>query len=261
MPGITLSRTEPEGRTSGESSRRVIAVAPSTIWLVTGILVALGILVYLVAKAVDVVVLLFIAIIFAEAVRPIVDHLGRWHVPRPLAVLGVYPSPVILGLLLIFLLLRPVIAQTGQLQRDLPRLIAQAQREIARLRVVIGNNPFLSQLVQMGQAQLGQVIGKLVPLLVTIPIFLLGALVGIVAIAAVAFFWLTVVEALRPFVLSLMPESRRAGANHVFALMGQRLGGYVRGVVINMFVIGILRGLVISSWVCPIPCCSACLPG
>src|SRR5690242_8719428 len=73
---------QPEGR--------IISITPGTIWLVTGIVVATAIITYIVARAIDIFVVLFIAIIFAEAIRPLMDWLHRRHIPRPVAVLLIY---------------------------------------------------------------------------------------------------------------------------------------------------------------------------
>ncbi|HEX6777401.1 MAG TPA: AI-2E family transporter, partial [Ktedonobacterales bacterium] len=56
---------------------------------------------------------------------------------------------------------------------------------------------------------------------------------------------------LREFVLSFFPPHMRSTGARVLNEMSVRLGGYVRGVVINMFVIGTLSGLAV--WLLGLP--------
>jgi predicted PurR-regulated permease PerM len=81
---------------------------------------------------------------------------------------------------------------------------------------------------------------------------LLGRLLlSAVVVLVMAFFWLTGIEHLRPFVISLFPDQQQALVDDVIGELGRRIGGYLRGVVFNMFVIGILSGL--GLWVLGVP--------
>ena len=57
-----------------------------------------------------------------------------------------------------------------------------------------------------------------------------------------AFFWLTGVERLRPFFISLFPDHFQPNVDDILSEIGRKIGGYVRGVALNMFVIGTLSG-------------------
>lgn len=221
---------------------RVVSITPGTIWLVTGIVVAVGIIAYLVAKATDILILVFIAITFAEAIRPIMNWLRRHHIPRPIGVLLIYLVIIALIALLIFLLTQPLIAQVGALQHDVPRYLDLARREFNRLQTILGNNPQIARAFSQFQGQLGGLVTAVLGYILYVPVAIVGFLVGTVAIAAMAFFWLTGTDALGPFIAGLFPRHRQAHAIAVLDEMGGRLGGYVRGIVFNMFVIGILSG-------------------
>jgi predicted PurR-regulated permease PerM len=61
-----------------------------------------------------------------------------------------------------------------------------------------------------------------------------------------ALFWTAFSDGLREFTLGFLPPRLRRQGADVLDDMSLRLGGYVRGVIINMFVIGILAGL--ADW-------------
>jgi predicted PurR-regulated permease PerM len=56
---------------------------------------------------------------------------------------------------------------------------------------------------------------------------------------------------LRPFIVGLLPAASQQLAAGTFGEMGARMCGYVRGVVFNMFVIGVLSGLAV--WLLGVP--------
>jgi predicted PurR-regulated permease PerM len=99
----------------------------------------------------DIVVTLFIAITFAEALRPLVDWLQRRCLPRAVAVL--LQCHVIAAILtfLAYLLVSPLVAQVGQLQRSLPSYMTAAQQFLARVQRLLGTNPRTQQALQQLQ--------------------------------------------------------------------------------------------------------------
>lgn len=225
------------------TGRRHVTITPGTIWLVTGILVALAITAYILAQAIQIFVLLFVAITFAEAIRPVMDWLHKHGIPRAAGVLLTYLGLVVIFAFLVYLLLRPIVAQIGQLQHDLPRYAQVGQQFVGSLQHFFGQNPQLAQALQRVEGQFGGLITNVLQYVLYIPVLVASGLVAIVAIIAMAFFWLTGTDELLPFVVGLFPERSQLHVRSIFEEMGQRLGGYVRGVVFNMFVIGILSGV------------------
>jgi predicted PurR-regulated permease PerM len=224
-------------------TRRVVTIAPSTIWLIAGIVVGMSVCVYVLAHASQIFVAFFIAITFAEALRPLVRWLHGRGLPRPVAVLGLYALLAAVLVFLVYLLVSPIVAQAAQLQVNLPRYVAAGRQLLASVQQVLGTNPQLQQALTQLQGQLATLATNLVGSLLLLPLTLASALLTLVVIAAMAFFWLTSTDRLLPFVAGLFPTAVQANVHDVFAEMGLRLGGYVRGVVFNMLVIGLLSGV------------------
>jgi predicted PurR-regulated permease PerM len=234
-----------------DQRRLVVAITPRTVWLAVGLLALLAAVAVVLMKALFVFILIFIAIILAEGIRPAVEWQARHHVPRPLAVLLIYLGVAVVAAILVYILISPLLSQLTTLNRELPRYVQQVQSFFTRARQVISSSPELSRALDSLQASQGSLIGTLASLLLQIPYMIGTILFSSVVVAVMAFFWLTGIEHLKPFVVSLFPEERRAAALSVLAEMGEHIGGYVRGVVINMWVIGILSG--VADWLLGIP--------
>lgn len=222
---------------------RIVSITPGTIWLVVGIIATLAIIAYIVARATEVFILLFIAIIFAEAIRPIMSWLRRRGVPRPLGVLLIYTGIVALLGFLAWLLINPLVAQVATLQRNLPQYMRIAGDYVAQIQTLMGDNPEVARALTQLEGQLGSLATDILKWVLAIPLAVLLILGGGIAVASMAFFWLTGTDHLEPFVIGLFPAEAQPQVHEVFADIGTRLSGYVQGVVINMFAIGILSGL------------------
>jgi predicted PurR-regulated permease PerM len=197
--------------------------------------IALGagiiILVWLMAKALA---LLVVAIALAEGLEPIVQWLHRRNVSRSLAVVLVYLAlgAVALG---VGWLIAPVLAeQMQELSRRAPELIDRAQKGLARWDEITGG-----KLASVITSAAGGLAGNAIRL----PMLALGALVDVALVIFLSIYWLVGAPALKRFVLSLIPDARRARADGIMKEMGEAMGGYVRGVAINAVIMGALAWL------------------
>jgi HAMP domain-containing protein len=89
--------------------RRGIAITITTRTMWVAALIALAILValFVILRAQGPIVLLVLAIILGEAIRPLVARLNHFHIPGPLAVLMIYLAMLLVVGILLWLLLSP----------------------------------------------------------------------------------------------------------------------------------------------------------
>jgi predicted PurR-regulated permease PerM len=216
--------------------------------LVTSALIVLAVvaLVFLVHAVLDIVLVFLLAIVVAEGIRPLVRRLEGWHFPKPAAILAVYA--VILGVLalLVVLLVQPLVSQAQQLVNDFPHYQSQLQSYI---------NDVQAKLHLSGNfnTQIGSALGTAKDVLLAIGSTVATVLVDFVIVLVLAFLWLTTSDRLKAFVVDLVPPARQPLAADVIADMGTRIGGYLRGVVINMIVIGLLAGGAVAALRLPSP--------
>lgn len=228
-----------------------MAITPRTLWLAAALVAGLASIAIVLSKAIGVVILLFIAIIVAEGIRPLVAGLHKLRVPRALGVLLVYLAGGGVLAALVWLLLRPLLSQLATFISDLPQYLAATQRQLTQAQQLVGKNPQAGQLVNQLGAQIGGIVGAMAQFLLRLPLTIVDLLFNSILVLLMAFFWLTTIDDLKPFVVGLFPPRAQATAASVLHEMGRKIGGYLRGVVVNMAVIGMLSGL--GDWVLGVP--------
>lgn len=224
-----------------------ISIAPHTIWYAMGAVVALAAGWLLLTKALAAILILFIAIIIAEAARPLVLLLERRRVPRVVGVLLVLLVAAIIFGILIWILITPLVGEFGTLSANAPTYTRRLQAWIVSSSATLHTNPQLGSFIDSLTSQAFSSLQSLAPSLIQVPFTLLsgvfGALLSFVVILTTTVFWLSSSAKLGQFLLSLFPGRYQPDVDTIFADMGRSLGGYVRGVLIAMLLIGIFTGL------------------
>jgi predicted PurR-regulated permease PerM len=246
MPGMEPQKQQPSepSETTGRifPSHVKISIAPQTVWLTVGATVGTILLLLFLNSVIPVLLVLFAAITIAEAMRPAVRAMNRYHVPRVLGVLIIY----LLGLGVLvglgYLISQPLVDQITQFLNNLPQYTTDVENFTKQAQGALNNLPGGNAI----PSQIANLLGSIASIIVSIPGTIIGIVSDVVITLFMALFWSAYSDGLREFFLSFFPPTlRRTGAD-VLDEMSARLGGYVRGVVINMFVIGILAG--IADW-------------
>jgi predicted PurR-regulated permease PerM len=227
--------------------RLTISISQRTLWIAAGVaLVALAAVLVL-THALGAVLLLFLAITLAEAIRPLVARLEHIRIPRPVGALLIYLALLALLGGIGWLLFTPLVTQASELANQTPTYLAQAQTWIKDAQQALLANDPLSQALN---ALAGQALASLqaaVPSLLQFPFTLVsdvfGVLLSIVLIVTISVFWLMSADKLRDFALGLTPEQARAGGELLFSDLGRTLGGWVRGTLVAMLLIGAFTAL------------------
>jgi predicted PurR-regulated permease PerM len=224
-----------------------------TIWLVTAIIAGLAAGWVVVGRSLEVWALLFIGIVLAEGMRPLVGGLCARGLPRPVAVLLLYGVVLAVLGLLGWILVKPLVVQVAAFVTALPRYVAQAQRLLGEAQHFIGRTPQAAAALNALSGQVGGLAQQVPFLVVNVSLTLVGVLFEFIEILLIAFFWLTATAGLKAFVVGLLPTTAQDPARGLLAELSHNLGGYVRGVVINMIVIGLLSGAGVAVLGVPYP--------
>ena len=251
------------GRGSGRGIGRAITISINarTLWTVAGIALLLIALSLVVIKGLQVLLLLYISTVIAAGLSPLIDWLQERRVPRPLAVFAIYLAALALLVGVGWLIVQPLVNQVVSLAGDFPRYADQAQRIFAQLEEHIGQSALLQQAVNAAQGALGGAIQGIVRSLINLPIMVGQLLVDGVVILVITFFWLTGVERLRPFFVGLFPSRSQSLVQSVLDELGEKTGGYLRGVAIDAVVVGVLSGLAVWLIGAPYPLILGVLAG
>ncbi len=226
-----------------DDRRWVVAITPRTLWLTAAIAVTCAGLLVVLVHASGVLLLVFTAIILGEALRPLVAGLGRAHLPRAVAVVLLY---LLVGAALAglgWLLVAPTARQVGALLDQLPETGTRLQAWGDQAGQALGARPAVRQALGAVASQLAPGAAQAVPALLRLPANLLSVLVGTIVVLTMTLFWVLSADQLRAFLLGLVPAAAEGEVAALLTALGQGLGGYVRGILVNMLVIGTLTGL------------------
>lgn len=219
------------------AERPVLAVRT----LVVAALIVIAVVAFatLLRQVFDLLLILLVAIVFAEGVRPLVHRLGRKRMPRPLAILAVYLALIAVIALLIALLVQPIVDEAQSLARNLPSYEKNIESTVAswqqRLNLGGGGTPDIGTTLAGGLDTAKNV-------LLTIGGYIVSLLVNLVLVLVIGFLWLVTSDRLEAFVVDLLPIRYHSLAADIFRESGYRMGGFVRATAINMLVVGVATG-------------------
>ena len=218
------------------------------VWTVRGMGLAAGVLlvyglVQLGIAAGGILILLFVAVLLASALEPMVGWI-REHLPlgRGATILVVYAA-FFAGVLVLGLVIVPgALNQAGALLADLPPFFAQARAwaETLRPEALAGS---LTALVDATAHALRPPEPLDPEEVVEVGGAVAEAATGVAALLAIVFFWLVEHARLQRYTLAFLPGHRRAGARDAWNEIESRLGLWVRGQLTLMLAIGVAAGV------------------
>ena len=247
-PSSTVSTSSNPSNSSPLTVRiPTISISQRTIWLAAFLVVAILVGIVLIQNALGPLILLVLSMIVGEAIRPLVVRLERRHIPRALAMLLIYLLIIIIVGVVLYILVNPLASQIGSFVQNIPKYQAQLQDELAQLNTNLKAQGNLGQAIQGIAAALAAAVQKSAPALLAIPFgFLKGffaIFINAVILLTMTIFWLLSSRTLRLFIVGLFPSASQAHTSEVMLQVGKAFGGYVRGTLASMVIIGTLTGL------------------
>jgi predicted PurR-regulated permease PerM len=211
------------------ASREVIANTAAASMAAAAVVAGVVAICVVLIKAQAVVLAFFGAVVVGEAARPLVDRLSA-RVPRTLALASTFAG---IGAALVLAWTIPIRALAPQAVAFWGSLPAYLADVVVLLQHFLGGGKPHADGFEWALPTIGSAI-------VPFTRGLLGAEAGIatfvstlVLVLLMAVFWLGSSDALRGFVLGLVRPSGREAADALFREMGDKLGLYVSGSLIN----------------------------
>lgn len=198
-----------------------IEISYKTVLFTAGLVLALW-FIYLIR---DILLQLFVALLIAVILNPFVTKLSKYKVPRVVSIILIYLILILVISFSISAVLPPLVEQTTSIVNDLPKFFER-----------LGFSVVLSD----------QVTQHLINQLATLPgqaarftIFLFSNLISVVAVLVLAFYLLSQREKLDSQLAFLFGDRKRAEVRKFLNLVEARLGGWARGQLMLMFVVGL----------------------
>jgi predicted PurR-regulated permease PerM len=219
-----------------------------TPWTIRGMGLAVGVaivvgLIGLAVAAGGVLILLFVAILLASALEPMVG-LIRARVPlgRGATILVVYATFFVTVVALAFIVVPKAISQGQQIVASLPSFLDQVRAWAATLRpAILGQS--VTELADSVQSILSQSTKPDPNQVVEVGATAAEAAVSLATLLTIVYFWLVQHARLQRYLLAFFPAHRRAGARDAWNEVEARLGLWVRGQLILMGTMGVATGI------------------
>ncbi|MBC5806454.1 MAG: hypothetical protein DLM53_11635 [Candidatus Eremiobacter antarcticus] len=224
---------------------------------IVGILVGIGILIWMISTVLDrvnlVITILLVAVLFSYLIYPAVKQLST-RMSRTLAILVVYVG-FILALVLIGAYLAPTIAEESvQISKAYPNIARQVEVQMANPK----GSPLLARLPPRVRAMIadnvpkaGAYIGGLAGAMgAHIFKFISGAVQAVVeffVILILAFFFITDIERIQRTALGMVPSRHRAAAISFAVECDAVIGGFVRGQAILALIIAVATTIILLA--------------
>jgi predicted PurR-regulated permease PerM len=188
-----------------------------------------------------VLVLVFIALLLASGVEPLIDRMRR---PSPLgrgaALLLVYASIFVLVVAVALLVVPSAVTQFSELGTNIAPFMQSARTWAQSVE------PRVLSVSLVGLVDtLQRILAPTTPTapetdqLIALGLTFAEVVIDTIAVLTMVYFWLTERARLQRFVLALLPADRRGGAREAWNIMELRLGAWVRGQLILMGSVGI----------------------
>jgi predicted PurR-regulated permease PerM len=207
--------------------------------LALGVALVAGVLAFAWAAA-PVLVLMFVAVILASGLQPIISWL-RGHLPigRGAAILLVYGVFLLSVIGIVVVILPSAIAQFQTTLESLPPLFESARQWVGDLRPAALARSFTAVIDAAARFFRPAALVPEGEEFVGVGVTVAGAMVSIVTVLTVVYFWLTEHARLQRYVLAFIPQHRRTRARDIWNQSETRLGMWVRGQLILMAATGL----------------------
>lgn len=187
----------------------------------------------------DIVAIVFVSIIIAAALSPIVDRWSKRGFPRTLSIVLIYL--LVLGILgaIVYFVLPPMIEQIKQLADRLPNYFTTFSNFVISLRDV-SNNGLLSA-SQESLNSISNFFGGFLNNIFNTTIGFFNGAAALIMIFILTLYFLLDENGIKKFFISLLPIRQKNRIVQVANKIGIKLGGWLRGQI----VLGIAVGLVV----------------
>lgn len=229
-----------------ESRERVsVDITSSTIFRV--VLILLG--VWFVYLVLDILLMLFAAIVIASAIEPIANYFQRFRIPRPLSVVLVYILLILVLSSVVALLIQPLGEQVQQLAQALPQAVTAASRYVPLVGGV--DEVALGASLQEVVARVGQNVASVSLNILHQTRNFFSGIFTLLFVFILAFYLVVERDALKKFARIVTPHEHLLYVERSLDRAQRNIGRWVLAQLTLAVIIGVLVGL--GLWVIGVP--------
>lgn len=220
-----------------KSQKVVIHISTASILKVIGFLILLWFL-YLIL---DILVVIFVAVLLSTALNPTVNWLQGKKIPRPLAVIIVYLVIFSIFIGTVALIIPPLVTEIQQITFNFPTLwekFSQSLSGIGEYRFEIKNQ--ISESIHESLGSLSNVLSSSASDVFSFIRGVFGNVISFILTFVLTFYFLVQEDAIKKAFKNFTPEKYHAYLNDLITRMQHRVGQWLRGEILLVFIVGLL---------------------
>jgi predicted PurR-regulated permease PerM len=187
----------------------------------------------------DILIILFVSLIFASAFDPTVDWLAKRKIPRTVGILLIYLVLFTLVSLIIYLIIPPITQEVTELSQNFPYYFEKIISVFSKLREYSFEHGILDNIkngLSSLTANLPNAAGGVFSTLTGI----FGGIVSFVLILVLTFYMVVEENAMKKLIWSIAPPKHQAYLMLLISRMQKKIGLWLRGQLILCLIIFIL---------------------
>lgn len=245
-------------RTGNKKEEIVVHFSMASVAKATAVVIGLVVLANFLGQIADIIVILFVSILFAAALDPTVDSLKRLRIPRAVSIIVIFM--ILLAVLVFFISqLVPLVAtQLIELARSLGGLLsnltqessdfifAEAFRSFFNDTVGADNTDMVLQQISQNLESLGSQLQSIAGDTFNVIKDLFNGIFNFLLVLVLTFFFVVDEKSVDEFFLSLFPSRHGAYIVEKTEAVKNKVGQWLRGQVILMVVMFLIFWLVYS---------------
>ena len=185
----------------------------------------------------DILLLLFVVVLLAVALEPIITKLSSWRVPRVISILAVYLALFFIIGLTVYLILPPLVSQLGDLANNLPAYLSKLS-DVKVSQDTLATQKILDSATQGLSTLSGGIFNAMVAIF--------GGIFSMLTVLTLTFYLLIDEGGMRKAFIALMPLGQREKTAETMHKIGIKLGNWLRGQISLMLIVGALTALGLS---------------
>jgi len=190
----------------------------------------------------DVLVLLFISLIFSAAIDPWVDKMRQWKIPRAISVIFIYlVATAVIGAV-VYLLIPPIAEQFGNLSENFPNYIEKVSSGYNFIKDYTIQHGMLEK-IRTAFGSIEQNIGKAMEGVFSTVSGFFGGIISFFIVLVITFYMVVEEDAMKKIIWSLAPPRQQPYIMQLINRMQRQIGYWLRGELILMFLIGFFTWL------------------
>lgn len=221
-----------------ENQNVIINIPFGTLLKIVGVFLILA-FAYLVR---DILLMVFIALIFASLIEPLVNKLESWKVPRGLGVILIYIFLILFLIVIIRLLIPPIIEQIGLLAANFPDLWIKVTENFESVRQYSEQKGFLDN-IQQALVGLQTNLSKAASGVYSLIFSVFRNIINFLLILVVTFYLAVEKDALSKVMKAIAPNKYHSYLVDLSSRIQQKIGAWARGQLFLGLVIGLMSFL------------------